>query len=316
MRAAKLFYAIGIALFLFIVSSTGVERIAGVLSGINPVLFLAALAFALPLLLLKAVKQNVLMHAFGARMPLQGSVKIWLIGYFLSVITPGRSGDFLRSLYLSKQTGVASGKCLTAVAVERALDLFCLFVLGIAGLAVLSMQFGVAQSAIASLALLFAGFCAAMLLLSRKKAVAFLARPLFNALAPEKWKGRLSAAFRLFYEGLFVYRKKKGSVALALLLTVLNWAASIGQYYIVALALGMQVQPLFLVVAMPAVLLAEALPISISGIGTRDAAAVLLLSFGGVQPASAVGFSITVLALNLVIALFGLLFFQKNKIPL
>ncbi|MCX6799388.1 MAG: lysylphosphatidylglycerol synthase transmembrane domain-containing protein [Candidatus Diapherotrites archaeon] len=315
MKPAKFLYAIGIALFVFIVFNTGPANIIAGISRLDPLLFFAVLFFTLPLLALKAVKQNVLLGAFGAKLPLAESARIWLIGYFLSVITPGRSGDFLRALYLSRGTGVSSGSCLTAVAVERVLDLLCLFVLGIAGLALLSAEFGIELSALISLGLLFAAFCAAVLLVFNKKFVSFAARPLFNLLAPEKWKTRLSAGFKGFYEGLLVYRRSKRSVALAAFLTLINWLASILQYYLIAVALGLQLPLFFLVIAMPVILLAEALPISISGVGTRDAAAIALLSLGGVQAAAAVGFSITILALNLVVAFFGMLLFQKDRIP-
>jgi len=313
MRLSRLLYAIGIILFAYIVYSTGPEKILGSLARLNPLLFLLVLAFNAPLIALKALKQNILMRAFGAKIPLFESAKIWLIGYFLSIITPGRSGDFLRSVYLSKQTGVPAGKCLTAVVAERILDLCCLFVLGIAGLAILSARFSIQQSALLTLAALFAAFCAGMPLLANKKAAAFIAKPLL-ALAPEGWRKKLRAGFHGFYEGLREYGKNKRALLYASVLTAINWSVSIFQYYLLAVALGLSLSPAFLIIAMPVVLLAEALPISISGIGTRDAAVIFLFSFGGVQAADAVSFSVALLSTNFAVAFFGLLAARQKKV--
>lgn len=316
MRFAKYFSLIGLALFAYILYAVGPFELLASLAKLNPLLLLAALLSAIPVVVLKAIKQNILMKPFNAKISVAEGSRIWLIGYFLSIITPGRSGDFLRAVYLSKETGASKGKCLTAVAVERVLDLGYLFLTGLAGMAILSHYFGMESSAITLVAALFVIFVLVVLALTKKRIVVFFAGPLFRFFTPARFKERFRTGFHEFYAGLAVYRREKRVMTYSIALTIVSWFAIMVEYYLIALALNLPLSYQFLLVIMPVIILVEALPISFSGIGTRDATAIFLLSLKGVVATDAVSFSLAILALSVFLAILGFIFFQKKKIEI
>ena len=72
-----------------------------------------------------------------------------------------------------------------------------------------------------------------------------------------------------------------------------------------AAALGLDVDPTLLVVIVPVTILVSLLPISMSGLGPREASYVALLGFAGVAPAAALALALTRELLNVATALPG-----------
>jgi uncharacterized membrane protein YbhN (UPF0104 family) len=76
--------------------------------------------------------------------------------------------------------------------------------------------------------------------------------------------------------------------------------------YTVTQVLGINVQFRYVLLMMPMITIVEILPISIAGIGTRDAAAIYFFGVVGVESAQAVGFSLLyVLVGTYLVAAFG-----------
>jgi uncharacterized membrane protein YbhN (UPF0104 family) len=82
-------------------------------------------------------------------------------------------------------------------------------------------------------------------------------------------------------------------------------------------AFGIDVDLAYVCLIMPVITLVELLPISVSGLGTRDAAAIYFFSVVGVSSASAVGFSIGYLLIgNYLLAMAGLILWIRRPVKL
>ena len=233
------------------------------------------------------------------------STKIWLIGFFFGAVTPAKAGDFLRTLYLKRSVGLPIGSGLAATAVERVFDLLFLFFAALIGLILFSLHYSIDMSIVFLLIVFLAAFFLSLFVLTRKKWVVFLLRPIFNFLLPEKFKQKFKSSFHEFYDAMGILTGNKKAVGLVAFVTIASWLFIIFQFYLIAVSLGIPVSFWFILSVMPAILLIEVLPISFAGIGTRDATAIFFLSFAGVAAAASVSFSLAILSINILTAAIG-----------
>lgn len=313
MRYTKYLAVIGIVLFLFILYSVGPLEVLNSLSSLDPLSFLAVLLILPIPIVLKAWKQQILLSGTGKRISLWASTKIWLIGFFYATVTPAKAGDFFRAFYLRKSTGLPLGGGIAVTVVERLLDVGYLFLTGLLGLILFSLHYSLDSSIVTALVLFFFVFLVGIFVMTRKNLVSFILKPLFNVFMPEKFKQKMRNSFHDFYQGIRQLASSKKIILAAVVLTIVTWIITFFQYYMIAFALGLPVSFEFILWVMPAVLLIEILPISFSGIGTRDAVAIFFLGFAGVSPGEAVSFSLIILFIAILLAGIGLLFANKME---
>jgi uncharacterized protein (TIRG00374 family) len=307
---------LGLALFLFIVLSIGLDKIIESLMAINPAMFLAVFVPLAVSVFLKGIKQRMILSPFKEGTSLFENTKIWLVGFFFGTASPAKSGDTVRALYLRNNFGISLGEGLAVVFVERILDIALLFAFAFMGLFLLVLPAQADQGILFPLVVFFVLFAAALLLLLKKNLLKIVVKPFFNMFAPEKFKQSLKEGFNDFYKAISVYKSKRRHSLGVGLLTVLSWFVVFVQMYVTALALSINVPFLMFVSVVPVIILVEALPISISGLGTRELASVGMLGLLGIMPALAISFSITVLVFNLIAATAGFLIFNSMKKPI
>jgi len=310
-----IFSVFGAALFLLILFSVGAEQVAAGMLRLDPVLFLAVLVITGFSLLLKGFKQSVLVSPFKEKTSLFENTKIWVVGFFFGTASPAKSGEAVRALYLKQSFGLSLGQGLAVVFVERVLDIAFLFAFGFFGLYFLAVPAGVGSTVLLPLLFFFVLFAFALVLLLRKDFTRFAVRPFFNLFAPEKFRQGMRQGFGEFYSAIGSYKKARLSFW-ASLLTVVNWLVVFVQFYVLAMALSLEVGFLAFIFAVPVIFLVEALPISLAGVGTRDAASVLMLGLLGIAAAAAVSFSLTVLLLNIITAATGFAIFNSMEKPI
>lgn len=97
---------------------------------------LAALALALLNYCLRFVRWTYYLTVLEVKIPLASSALVFLSGLAMS-ITPGKTGEVLKSYLLRDRTGVPVSTSLPAVVMERLTDLVAVIMLGLVGLALL-----------------------------------------------------------------------------------------------------------------------------------------------------------------------------------
>jgi uncharacterized protein (TIRG00374 family) len=177
------------------------------------------------------------------------------------------------------------------VFVDRLLDLVTILVFGLVTVLIFSYKYIDIPSfwviIVASVALL--GF---MYLVLNRTLMRKLMGPVFKFLTPAKYRDRLSAQVDGFYDSLSLYGRHWGATLFALFLTLLFWAVVLVLAWTITLVLGIGVPFGYIVLIMPTLTLVELIPVSVSGIGTRDAAAVFFFSVIGIGSAEAVSFAL------------------------
>lgn len=282
---------LGLVLFAYIVANTGIDKIVGVFASADLELLLLSPLAVLAIVVLRGVRWRFLMRAVGIEYSLWRSASVWTIGFFAASVTPAKAGDVIRALYVQEDTGRTFGEAFLTVFIDRLWDLVLVLVLGVASVLVFSRYY-IRLPSFWIVVLAVAGIGLCVFVATNRRLMRRLLKPVFETLVPEKYKEMFSLNFHTFYDSLARFRRRPAIAAGALGLTVLVWALVFGLAWYIALILRVAVEPAYVFLIMPIVTLVELLPVSVSGLGTRDATVIYFFSVVGVSSAQAVGFSL------------------------
>lgn len=244
-----------------------------------------------PMVLLKALRWRTLMLSQRIRYPLGQAYLAYFGSIFIGLLTPGRLGEFVKVTHINRDCKVPLGRAFSTVLVDRLFDLYALLTVG--GLAMLSLSANQGKGAIWAIALMMLLLASPFLILLNENAFAWV-----RAIG-SRWK-KLE---RLFAPQSWLLELRSGLQQLSIIyllasmgLTSLAYAIFFGQCYLLAMALGVDAN--FGVVSSSVAIgsLVTLLPISISGLGTREAAIATYLSTSGVPAETALAFSLLVFA--------------------
>ncbi len=216
----------------------------------------AAAALTLTFPILMAWRWHIVLSALGVDVPVRECLLIVIGVWPLSAISPSKVGDLLRAVGMRDriQPVIVAGSVIT----ERALDVFILALFAAAGGLYFHMN---------PVVLLGVGVLCLV-------ALAF-------ALARSGWRfpiPKLAASMdQLLYSTRVLLSQPRRLLAV-LSLTMANWMASILQTHLLFAALQAPVPFGFTMAALPAAVFVGLMPITISGMGTRDSAMVYLFS--------------------------------------
>lgn len=316
MKLTKLLPLIGIILFIVILSRSNIPAILTIFSRINPFYFSLSLFSLIPIVTVKALKWKALARPFNVGLPFRKAVVGWTVGYSFGLVTPGRVGDLIRAYYLRDHA--ALGKSLSTVIIDRVMDVVILFIFALLGLVAFLNLIPNQGAILQTIILVFAAFIFILALATRKSAMRFVLKALFKRVVPEKHIETFRLTFNEFYDGLSQMAKARSAIFWSAGLGVLVWVITIFQYWMFALSLGISQLTFFHIFCiMPITLLVELIPISILGLGTRDATLIFFFSLFTLQAELAISFSLLFfIADYALLGLIGYLLWFRNPVKI
>jgi uncharacterized protein (TIRG00374 family) len=312
----KFFSIIGILLFIFILTRIDISSLLAIFLTINPLLLLCALFFNGIAIVVKSLKWKLIVRTLKKEISLSASIKAFLIGFSFSVMTPAKLGDFIRAFYIRDEQ-CTLGKALSSVVTDRLIDIVMLFAFAFIGILVFSLLFHIQVLSTSLLILLSVAIALAVYIVTNKNLLSQILRPFFNVFIPQHHKKTVSEYYHEFFSGLTIFFHDKKTFSLVIIVGILSWLPPFVYAYLLALSIGINLDISFFVIVIPIISLLDLLPISISGIGTRDAALIFLFGLQGISAESAVAFSLLYLFMSYwLIALIGALLWIKNPITM
>jgi uncharacterized protein (TIRG00374 family) len=241
----------------------------------------------IPALLLRAARWKSLLSGQGLRSGFVETTNVYSYSILMGLVTPGHIGEFIKVFYL-KRRGLSLGGSFFSVFLDRALDILFLFMVSVVALFAL-ISSGAHHVTIS--VLLIAGMLGAFALMwffTRGKGFD-LAVICLGRISPAKFRERVLGGFSDFADGF--QRMTRVGVTQAFALTAFAWSANYYAVYLLGLSLGFELSfPQMAGIAAISSLVAL-LPISVMGVGTRDATLIVLLAQYGVSEESAIAFS-------------------------
>ncbi len=308
---AGLRVAVTLALLGWLLARTDLASIGSSFAGARPAWLLAAMALQGAGVALSAVRWRMLLRAKGAELSLAFLTRSLLVGSFFNNFLPSTiGGDVYRARDTARHAGSLT-EAATVVLIERTSGVLALAVFALA-----APLFGLGTAAGAQPAVLWG---AVALLAAGLAATAWALRPgplgaVRRVLervdrAVERGGGRLVAralgrAERALAT-LELFASDPAMLRRVFLLGVLLQAAVIVHFWCVARALALPVSLGAFFLIAPAALVILLLPVSVNGIGAREAVFALLLARHGVTIAESLAFSWAAYALLLALGVVG-----------
>jgi len=300
-KSKLLLQLLGIILFFIIISQIDLAKLISLFAQLNLFYLMIANLLIIPLLIIKSVRWQSLMRAQNINYSLKDATIIYAAAMFIGSITPGNLGDFIKTLYL-KEDRHPLGKSFVSVLLDRLFD-----VISIAMLASLGFLFLIGSAKIISFNIpLMASALLLIAVIYAYKNVQY--KPVIRAwllkLIPDKYKVNAAKGITDFSDGLCAMNA--GQFAYATVLTIVGWVIYFTIMYILALSIHLNIPFVYLAICISISVIITLIPVSISGIGTRDATLIILFSYLGYSSESAVALSMILLAfyaVNILICL-------------
>ena len=224
---------------------------------------------------------------------------LYMIGTFFNNFLPGViGGDAVKGYYLYRETG-KGGLSLASIFVDRYIGF-----IGLIAICVVAYPFGFKYFAGSRAEWLppfiVFGFLAASLLIFGLRI------------------GQRIRFLSEFYTYFHLYRLQKEIIGKTFALSLIIQFSGILAVYILARGLHQQVPLLAFFVFLPIIILLTVIPVSISGLGVREGACVLLFGFIGVEPSAATAISLSwfvSVAAGSLVGLVEYLRYKREEIP-
>jgi len=314
MALKKYFALIGIALFILILLNIDIPKLIEIFSRINLFYLGLVVILVITAIILKAFKWQQLIKAHGSQISLKKCIQFFLIGFFASVFTPARAGDLLRAFYAGEEIKSKS-VAFSSVVLDRIIDVGILISLGFVSIVTFAFLFGVVILPLEILVLGTLIFAVAVIFLIRQHYLKKLLKPLFDVFVPGKYKPKLAVSFNSFYDSLNTIKKNKARVVFSIFISIVSWFLVVCLAYFLLLSLGIENVPFyFMAIVVPIVTLIELVPITISGLGTREAAMLFVFSFYAISAETIVAYSLLYVTVSYwFMALVGAIVFSATK---
>jgi uncharacterized protein (TIRG00374 family) len=315
-RPRGIYWAASLALagVLLYYSMRGIDwlRVWSIVRGARPAVVALALTVMSFALFLRAVRWRVLLSAEGGvRIPLA----FWATaaGYLGNNVLPARAGEVVRTLMISRRSGMSKAFVLTTALSERVVDAIALITISATVLLTLSHRPGWLADAARPFAVLGLLGAAAIALLPAFEA--FWCRFLACVPLPHRLGAQVQRALRQVLQGIRSFHDR-GRLARFLLLTAVIWCLDGVTTLVGARAIGVSVSvpAAFLLVA--GLGLGSALPSTPGYVGIYQFVAVSVLTPFGLTRTDAIAYILLFQAMNYVVVLsWGLTGLWRQRKP-
>lgn len=307
MKWTNLFSLIGIAIFLFILFKLDLGKIIEEIISADRGYLLIALFFVFLTTITQTFKWYIIARKQKIAVPFWASYRINLIGTFYGFITPSKLGSAARIGYLKNFEGYHMGKGANNYVLDKVLDLCSLFFLAISFSFVFREVIPTSflyYSTIILVALLFL-----LVIFRDKQRTKNILRGVYRRFIPERIKEKVRSGFNSFYDEM----PKKESFLVFFLFNIVNWIALYAMSYFIGLSLGIDVSFFYYLAILPIATLVGQIPITVSGLGTREATLISLFGLLGVDPTKVFSMAIIALLGGVIPAIIGSFLTLKGK---
>jgi len=290
---------IGLIVFLYIILNIDFKLFIKEFSAINIPYLLIAFALMLGVIVAKSLRWRSILKSLNIKIDQFLSLRLFWLGTYVGIITPGKIGEIVKAYFL-KARGHDPLKSIFSIIADRILDIIILLLIGffvaIFYLTVLKNYIIILGSIPILLIVLFF--------------LVFNEKGIFYRLIDKFLKNSLGKKFDNYNISLRGFWQEIKNIKLKYLVEtlfylILSWFLYFFSLYLIAQSLHIRISPILTVATTTAAAIVSMLPISIAGLGTRDATIIYIFSLISLSKESAVIFSFFILITELIAIAFG-----------
>ena len=281
-----IFKSIGVIILIIILNNINFSDLLNILINIKIEYCLFAILLTIPFFLVKIFRWSYILKNVGININFYKSTLIYGAGLFAGMVTPGHLGELIRGVFLSKK-GYDLSLSISTVILERFLDLLLLIILSIpTAIILLNIKIKV-ESFFLGLILIPILFIMIYKLFLKIKIIDCILNKSFFSKLINKIKKNIK------YLKSFIYNKK--ILVYIFTITIIAFLTNVIRFYLLLMSLSINIPVIFFIFGIAFVSVAGLIPISIAGIGTRDAAMILFFASLGFPAENAIAFSSLIL---------------------
>jgi len=281
----------------YLLKQVDLNKIIQITSSANKSLLPFVLLLFFAIYFTAMMRWRILLVGLGFDLPLFLIFKSYCLGNFSNLFFPSViGGDFLRSIDLGIRT--KEPKRVAASVILDRISGYC----GLVALALLALSMG--HKVIAD-KVVFIALGAITIILTTILTV------LFNNVLFSKAKrllnvfGKIGQSLSNLHHVIYSFRSQKIVIIKSFIYSFIIQLSFAFLVYLIAVALGVRIGPIYFFILVPIISIITALPVSIAGLGLREASSVYFFAKVGVPAETAVAISFLIFLLMILIGLMG-----------
>jgi uncharacterized protein (TIRG00374 family) len=278
---------ISVALLVFLFKQVDIKSLLGVIKNADKALLLAAFLVSFLNYILGFLRWSMLLLAYKIRVPFRRLVVSYSGGIFFNALLPSTiGGDLVRTIDLA-HFSKKPRESVATVLLDRLSGYTGLVIVALLAV-LLSGEIIYAKSILVFIAAITGILIFILLVLFNP----FIYSKI-NRLLGSLFLGRISRALKNLHQEIHTFKDRKKSILGNLGFSLLIQAVNPLVFYLLSLALGIKVNLLYFFIFVPIVGAVTLLPVSIGGLGLREAAVIFFFAQAGVSKDMALAASLS-----------------------
>lgn len=294
----------GFFLLMFLFTKIDLKKSLNILKNAKIEYFITSVFLFFPVMILKTYRLDFLLKIENVHLSIKNLFAICMIGQFTGTFTPGRLGDFAKIFYLKNEYPFF--RTFLVVLIDRLMDLLFLFIVSFLGLVFFSKIFGY-QIEMLVLIILILVFLVLAVVIYKERVISIF-KKILRIIVPGRYKSKLDIDLNIY--------KEKSKLISPFILTTISYLFIFLQCYILAKSIDVNVSFLYFSAFVAFYSLVSLVPITIAGIGTREATLMFLFSHFSLDQELAIAYSILFLVLTFTVSIFGFITWIIKPLPI
>ncbi|MFA6227928.1 MAG: lysylphosphatidylglycerol synthase transmembrane domain-containing protein [Patescibacteria group bacterium] len=259
----------------------------------------------------RSLKWRLILNNLNIKISKLDGLNLFWLGLYAGIITPGRLGELIK-VYFLKLRNHAPLPSFLSIFVDRMIDI--MFLLGLGLLVSIFYLKGIVIQVLALIIILMLAITLFLLVLDQRTGL----HRFFNVFIKRFFSFDLAKYSNFTFLKLWkgIKRVKIGDVLIYLAYLLFSWFLYFFSSYLIALALALNLSFFNLSAILVVVAIVSILPITIAGIGTREAVIIYFFSLLGFSSERALIFSFFIFINDLVTIAVGIIPYYRESILL
>ncbi len=292
MKLTQILPLIGVAFFIFLLTRLDLKQVGSTLLTVQPLYLLIALGLLAIVTFMQILRWYMLLRQQGINLRLRSVAIIHLKGLFYATVTPGNLGGLAKIYFVHEKSRKPLIHCIPAVIIDKFLDI--LVVLGIAAVGTFFIVEHTSQLNIIVIATLIA-FGISFYILLNKTLIRFFLGIFYKIFFKRKVEDETTL------DDVVHALPRKRQLIIPFLLTLILWTSALLIPVVIAKGLNLHIQWIDLVLIYSIVVILALIPITVSGLGTREAALIGFLAPYNISSTSAVALSLLIFFIDSIV---------------
>ena len=300
-------HLIGPLIFLYIIFQIDYSALLETIKIVRiPLLSLSFILMVLEIII-KSWRWETILAALSIHIAKIKSVELFWLGVFVGVVTPGRTGELIK-VYFLKNKGYDIFRSFFSIILDRIIDIVFLLFLGVLIFIFYLQAIGTYLFLFASIFLLLITII--LTSINKESRTHQFLNHFIKIVIPFDLDNYNRFTFNKFWRGVSGLKVK--DILFFIIYLLIGWLLYLLSRYAIALSIGLELSFISIITIFVSVAIVSALPVSIAGLGTREAVIIYFFNISGFSLETALAFSLLVFVIDLVVASLGLIPYLKE----